>query len=484
MIEIHNYINGELSEPSDKRYLDVYNPSNGSIFSRCPNSTKADLELAVAASNSSFSSWSSLEQVERSNYLLRIAEIINRDLEKFAEGESTDNGKPYSLAKSLDIPRSIKNLVFFSKLANEIEEESYHQDDVISQIRRQPLGVVGTISPWNLPLYLFTWKIAPALVSGNCVVAKPSELTPFTAFLFSKACIEANLPPGVLNILHGEGLNIGREIVQDKNIKAISFTGGTKTGKEIAKEASQNLKKVTMEMGGKNPVLIFNDCNYEKMIESLIKSSFLNQGQICLAGSRIYVQDGIYEKFKADFIEKINDLKIGDPFDPEIDQGAIVSKQHLEKISNYVNYAIEEGGEIITGGGIPILSKEHSSGWYYKPTVIEGLPQNSKLNQDEIFGPVVTISKFKNEDDAIEMANNTIYGLATIIWTEDINKAHKLAEVVESGLVWVNCWLERDLRTPFGGIKNSGFGKEGGKYALDFFTESKNICTKYYDKKK
>ena len=481
MVEIHNYINGQLSEPSDKEYLDVYNPSNGSIFAKCPNSTKEDLDLAVAASNSSFSSWASLKQRERSDYLLKIAELINRDLEKFAKGETIDNGKPYSLSKSLDIPRSIKNLVFFANLASEIEEESYHQENIISQIRRQPLGVVGTISPWNLPLYLFTWKIAPALVSGNCVIAKPSELTPYTSFLFSKACIEAKLPPGVLNILHGEGLTIGREIVRNSSIKAISFTGGTKTGKEIAIEASQSLKKVNMEMGGKNPVLIFNDCHYENMIESLIKSSFLNQGQICLAGSRIYVQEGIYEKFKADFINKINDLIIGNPFDPQTDQGAIVSKQHLEKISKYVDYAIKEGGEIISGGEIPKLDEEYSSGWYYKPTVIEGLPQNSRLNQDEIFGPVVTLSKFNDDDEVIKMANNTTYGLAAIIWTEDINRAHKLAELVESGLVWVNCWLERDLRTPFGGIKNSGFGKEGGKYALDFFTEPKNICTKYYD---
>lgn len=484
MIEIQNYINGQLSEPSDKKYLNVFNPSNGKIFSKCPNSTKDDLDLAISASNDSFSSWASLEQDERSSYLFKIADLIDRDLDNFAKAESTDNGKPYSLSKSLDIPRSIKNLVFFANLANESEEESYHQDNIISKVHKQPLGVVGTISPWNLPLYLFTWKIAPALVTGNCVIAKPSELTPYTSFLFSKACIEAKLPPGVLNILHGEGTGIGREIVKHNKIKAISFTGGTKTGKEIAAEASRSLKKVNLEMGGKNPVIIFNDCNYETMMESLVKSSFLNQGQICLAGSRIYVEDGIYDKFKSDFIDKVENLIIGDPFDPKTNQGAIVSKQHLDKISQYVDYAIEDGGDIITGGEIPILEQENASGWYYRPTVIEGLSQNSRLNQNEIFGPVVTLSKFSNQQEAIEMANNTTYGLASIIWTEDINRAHKLAEVLESGLVWVNCWLERDLRTPFGGIKNSGFGKEGGKYALDFFTEPKNVCTKYYDKKK
>jgi len=481
MIEIQNYINGQLSEPSDKKYLDVFNPSNGKIFSRCPNSTKKDLDAAIVASNNSFSDWANLDQSKRSGFLLQIANLIDRDLEKFSKAETTDNGKPYTLSKSLDIPRSIKNLKFFANMANEIQEESYHQENIVSQIHRHPLGIVGTISPWNLPLYLFTWKIAPALVSGNCVIAKPSELTPYTSYLFSKACIEAKLPPGVLNILHGEGVTIGREIVRHSNIKAISFTGGTKTGKEIAIEASKSLKKVNLEMGGKNPVIIFNDCNYDNMIESLVKSSFLNQGQICLAGSRIYVQEGIYDKFKNDFIEKVDTLTVGDPFDSKTDQGAIVSIDHLNKISKYVDYANQEGGDIITGGEIAKVRGECSSGWYYKPTVIEGLPQDSKLNQDEIFGPVVTLSKFTDDDEAVEMANNTRYGLASIIWTEDVNRAHKLAEVVESGLVWINCWLERDLRTPFGGIKNSGFGKEGGKYALDFFTEPKNICTKYYD---
>jgi aminomuconate-semialdehyde/2-hydroxymuconate-6-semialdehyde dehydrogenase len=366
-------------------------------------------------------------------------------------------------------------------MANSIEAESYHKENVVSHILRQPLGIVGTISPWNLPLYLFTWKIAPALVSGNCVIAKPSEITPYTSYLFSKICIEANLPAGTLNILHGNGVTIGRKIVRHEKIKAISFTGGTKTGKEIAREASHSLKKINLEMGGKNPVIIFDDCNYDEMMNSLLKSSFLNQGQICLAGSRIYIQKKIYKKFKDDFISRVKKLKIGDPFDSSTDQGAIVSIEHLNKISKYVNHAIEEGGEILVGGDIPTINGGCASGWYFNPTVIENLPQSSILNQEEIFGPVVTLNQFDEENDAIQMANDTDYGLASIIWTENINRAHKLAEVVESGLVWINCWLERDLRTPFGGIKNSGFGKEGGKYALDFFTEPKNICTKYYD---
>tara|TARA_B100002052_G_scaffold234920_1_gene218120 strand:- start:15631 stop:17076 length:1446 start_codon:yes stop_codon:yes gene_type:complete len=481
MINIQNYIDGQLYDPIDQRYLDVWNPSNGKIYAKCPNSNNQDLKFAISSAKNAFNDWSNLNQNDRSDFLISIAKQIQIEHKKFAKAESIDNGKPYSLSEKLDIPRSIKNLEFFSKIANEAKNDIYHQKDIISHIIKQPLGIVGTISPWNLPLYLFTWKIAPALVTGNCVIAKPSEITPYTAYLFAKACIKAKLPKGVLNILHGKGTEIGEHIVKNNEIKAISFTGGTTTGKEIAIKASQSLKKISLEMGGKNPVLIFNDCNYEKMINSLIKSSFLNQGQICLAGSRIYVQNKIYSQFKKDFVEKVNKLITGDPFDSKTDQGAIVSIEHLNKIDAYVKHAKKNGGKILTGGEIKNIDGKCSSGWYYKPTVIEGLSQTSKVNQEEIFGPVVTLNRFDNDNDAIEMANNTSYGLASIIWTEDINKAHKLAELVESGLVWVNCWLERDLRTPFGGIKNSGFGKEGGKYAIDFFTQDKNICTKYYD---
>ena len=482
MLNIQNYIDGKLSEPLDKQFLDVWNPSNGQKFACCPNSNSKDLELAIQSAQNAFPKWSTLNQNQRSDYLLSIANEIKINIEEFAEAESIDNGKPLNLSKTLDIPRSIKNLEFFAHLTKDYKGKTFYQDDVVSHIMKQPLGIVGTISPWNLPLYLLTWKIAPALATGNCVIAKPSELTPYTAYLLSKVCMKVNLPDGVLNILHGEGSSIGREIVKHKHIKAISFTGGTETGTEIGIEASKTLKKINLEMGGKNPVIIFDDCDYNKMMDSLVRSSFLNQGQICLAGSRIYVQEKIYDKFKNDFIVKINALNTGDPFDSKSDQGAIVSLNHLNKISKYVEYAKKDGGVILTGGEIVKVDGDCSNGWFYKPTVIEGLAQDCRVNQDEIFGPVVTITKFFEDDEAIKMANNTQYGLASILWTENINKAHKLAELVESGLVWVNCWLERDLRTPFGGIKKSGFGKEGGKYALDFFTETKNICTKYYDK--
>ena len=458
MIKIKNYINGKLSVSSNKNHIDIFNPSVGEIYAQCANSNEIDLENAIKSAESSFPKWSNLKQKHRSELLLKIADLIERDLNEFAKAESIDNGKPYKLSKTLDIPRSIKNLRFFASMANAIERESYHKENVINYVLRQPLGIVGTISPWNLPLYLFTWKIAPALVSGNCVIAKPSEITPYTAYLFSKICIEANLPKGVLSILHGEGKIIGEAIVNHKKIKAISFTGGTDTGKAIAKKASKNLKKISLEMGGKNPVIIFDDCNYSEMIKSVIKSSFLNQGQICLSGSRIYVQNGIYNKFKKDLIDGIKKLKIGNPFDSKSDQGAIVSKEHLNKIKNYIEISKKEECNILIGGKVPYINGECSKGWYFEPTLIENFNDSSKVNQDEIFGPVVTLNSFDNEEDALSKANNSEYGLASIIWTENLDRANKIANSIESGIVWINCWLERDLRTPFGGIKNSGFG--------------------------
>ena len=480
MINIKNYIDGELKENSINT-IDIFNPSNGKIYAKCPNSSKEDLETAIDSAEKAFPNWSKLDQINRSQFLIRIANLIEQKLDKFAEAESTDNGKPLTLSKKLDIPRSIKNLRFFASIGEKNDNESFNQDKIQSNILREPLGVVGTISPWNLPLYLFTWKIAPALITGNCVIAKPSEITPYTAYLFSKICIEAKLPKGVLNILHGTGKSIGQRLVKHPKIKAISFTGGTETGKRIAIDASKSLKKISLEMGGKNPVIIFDDCNYNVMIKSLVKSSFLNQGQICLAGSRVYVQETIYERFKKDFIKEVSQLKVGNPFKSDINQGAIVSLDHLNKIKQYIECAKDEGGQILTGGDIPVLDSKLKTGWYFSPTIIEGLDQESKLNQDEIFGPIVTLNKFKNDNDVIKMANNTNYGLAAIIWSENIDKANKLSKLLEVGLVWINCWLERDLRTPFGGIKNSGYGKEGGKYALDFFTNTKNVCMKYYD---
>ena len=481
MIKIENYIDGELVSNSDN-YIDLYNPSIGKKYGQCPNSSIKDLNSSITSSENAFNEWSQFSFKKRSSFLFKIADLLENELDDFAKAESLDNGKPLSLSTKLDIPRAIENLRFFADMVSNSQSAICKTDKIgDNYILKQPLGIVGTISPWNLPLYLFTWKIAPALVSGNCVIAKPSEITPLTTYMFSQLCIKAKLPKGVLNILHGYGNQIGNEIVKHSSVKAISFTGGTSTGKKIAVECSKKFKKLNLEMGGKNPVIIFDDCNYSEMIKSVLKSSFLNQGQICLSGSRIYVQNGIYNKFKEDLIDGIKKLNIGNPFDSKSDQGAIVSKEHLDKIKNYIEISKKEECNILIGGKVPYINGECSEGWYFEPTLIENFNDSSKVNQDEIFGPVVTLNSFDNEEDALSKANNSEYGLASVIWTENLDRANKIANSIESGIVWINCWLERDLRTPFGGIKKSGLGKEGGEYALDFFTENKNVCVKKYD---
>ena len=399
---------------------------------------------------------------------------------KLAEAEAKDNGKPLSLALAVDIPRASANFRFFGNAITQFSSEAHESVglNTMNFTLRQPLGVVGCISPWNLPLYLFTWKIAPAIAAGNTVVAKPSEVTPLTAFLLGEICTEAGLPKGVLNIVHGTGPSAGQAIVEHKNIKAISFTGGTKTGEHIARTAAPMFKKLSLELGGKNPNLIFADCDYEKMLETTVRSSFANQGQICLCGSRIFVEKPIYEKFKKDFVEKVKQLKIGDPFDAETNIGALVSKPHLEKVESYIKLAEKEGGKILCGGN-RVTVKGFENGYYLEPTVIEVFDDQCRVNQEEIFGPVVTIMPFETEEEALQMANSVKYGLSSTLWTSDLNRTMRISKEIEAGIVWVNTWLNRDLRTPFGGMKDSGVGREGGFEALRFFTEAKNVCIKY-----
>jgi aminomuconate-semialdehyde/2-hydroxymuconate-6-semialdehyde dehydrogenase len=379
----------------------------------------------------------------------------------------------------VDIPRAISNLEFFATGIMHFAAESHvTEDTAVNYTMRMPIGVVGCISPWNLPLYLFTWKIAPAIAAGNCVVAKPSEITPMTAYMLSQACIEAGLPAGVLNIVHGLGGKCGQAIVEHPEVKAVSFTGGTVTGAAIAASAAPKFKKLSLELGGKNPNIIFADCDFENMLKTTIQSSFANQGEICLCGSRIFVERPLYEKFKAAFTEKASQLKPGDPAHEKTRMGAIVSKPHMEKILSYIELAEQEGGTVLTGGKRLVLDGDLKDGYFIEPTVIEGLPYNCRTNQEEIFGPVVTIMPFDTEEEVLMMANSTIYGLAASIWTNDLTRAHRMAANVHSGIIWINCWLLRDLRTPFGGMKGSGVGREGGFEALRFFTEPKNVCIK------
>ncbi|MCL4156245.1 UNVERIFIED_CONTAM: hypothetical protein GTU68_036739 [Idotea baltica] len=415
---------------------------------------------------------------ERSRILTRIADLIDEKHEALALAESIDNGKPLSLARKVDIPRASANMRFFAQAITQFSSESHEMTDAINYTLREPLGVIGTISPWNLPLYLFTWKIAPALAAGNTVIAKPSEVTPMSAYLFGEICIEAGLPAGVLNIVQGEGTKVGANMTSHPNIKAISFTGSTRVGQEIARVGAPMFKKLSLEMGGKNPNIIFEDCDYEDMLSTTLRSSFANQGQICLCGSRIYVEESLYEKFKHDFVERAKKLKVGPPLDPKTDTGAIVSKPHYEKILSYIEIAKEEGGTILCGGKA-LHPEGVENGWYIAPTIIADLGPECRTNQEEIFGPVVSITPFKKIEEAIQYANSTNYGLSCTIWTQNLGKAHRLAREIQSGIIWINTWLQRDLRTPFGGMKHSGVGREGGLEALRFFTEPKNVCIKY-----
>jgi aminomuconate-semialdehyde/2-hydroxymuconate-6-semialdehyde dehydrogenase len=447
------------------------------VYGQIPDSNEKDIEAAVNAAKKAFPSWSITSVGERFKILNRIAELIEENLAELALAETNDNGKPLWLSKSVDIPRAAANFRFFATGIMHFASESHTMEDkAVNYTLRQPIGIVGCISPWNLPLYLFTWKIAPALAAGNCVIAKPSEVTPVTAFLLAKICKEAGLPDGVLNIIHGTGLLAGEAIVSHPDVKAISFTGSTKAGERIASIAAPKFKKLSLELGGKNPSIIFADCNWDKVFFETIRSSFANQGEICLCASRILIEESVYEKFKTKFVEWAKKLTVGDPLDEHTKQGAIVSKSHYEKILRCIDTAKQEGGKILCGGHAFTLSRRCTNGYFIEPTVIEGLGPNCKTNQEEIFGPVVTLQSFKTEEEALQLANATSYGLAATIWTQDISRANRMAAKVEAGIVWVNCWLLRDLRTPFGGMKNSGVGREGGWEALRFFTEAKNVC--------
>jgi aminomuconate-semialdehyde/2-hydroxymuconate-6-semialdehyde dehydrogenase len=479
MQHIKNYINGELVEPISKNYLDNYCPATGKVYSHIPDSDAHDVEYAYQAAKAAFKDWSLTPKDKRSQYLLKIAELIEKNLDRLALAESIDNGKPLKLAKIVDIPRAAANFHFYGTAILHYDSQAHSMEgNAINYTLRQPVGVAGCISPWNLPLYLFSWKIAPALAAGCTVVAKPSEVTPMTAFLLSEICIEAGLPAGVLNIVHGLGTKVGNAIVGHAGIPLISFTGGTATGKHIASVAAPMFKKLSLELGGKNPNLIFADCDYDKMLSTTLQSSFSNQGQICLCGSRIFVQRPIYEKFRADFIAKTKELTVGNPLDEKTKIGAVVSKQHQEKVLSYIALAKTEGGTVLCGGKAVTLGGDFAEGYYIEPTIIEGLPYDCRTNQEEIFGPVVTITPFDTEEEALSMANSTVYGLASVLWTQDLTRAHRIANNLHAGIVWINCWLLRDLRTPFGGVKASGVGREGGFEALEFFTEPKNVCIK------
>ncbi|HTK84006.1 MAG TPA: aldehyde dehydrogenase [Patescibacteria group bacterium] len=476
MGDVLNFIGGEMKAASGG-WIDNTDPSTGQVYGRIADSDDKDLQLAVDAAQSAFPKWRDTSGAQRAACLNKLADLIDARREEFVRAESVDNGKPVSLARAIDIPRGAANLRAFAKMAAEFGGQTYDKPGVHSYTLRQPHGVVSTISPWNLPLLLFTWKLGPALAAGNCVISKPSELTPMTAHMLSSLANDAGFPKGVLNVLHGRGAKIGAAITSHAAIPAISFTGGTKTGTEIYSNAAKKLKKISLELGGKNPTIIFADADFDRAIEGATLAAFANQGQICLCGSRLFVQESLYEKFKAAFLKRVSAIRIGDPLEDTTQHGAMVSKDHMDKVLGYIDLAEKEGGKVLTGGQRHLMNGRCKDGYFIEPTVIEGLPHTCRTNQEEIFGPVVTLMPFRDEDDVIAMANSTEYGLASSVWTTDKEKARRMAAQLESGIVWVNCWNLRDLDTPFGGYKKSGVGREGTWDAMHFFTQQKSVTT-------
>ena len=477
MKKLLNYIDGELVPPINKLYLENLSPTNGEVYSLVPDSNSQDVKLAMGAARKAFKNWSEQKKEYRYNWMMKLAKAIDEHSKKLIIAESYDNGKPEWLAEQVDIPRCSANIRFFATAMLHFDSKCYDMgNDGLNYTLKHPIGVAGCISPWNLPLYLLTWKIAPAIATGNTVVAKPSEITPYTAYLFSEICKKINFPKGVINIVHGKGVSAGAAVVEYADV--VSFTGGTETGKVVATSAAKEFKKCSLELGGKNPTVVFSDCNFNSTIDVAVKSAFLNQGQICLCGSRLFIEKKIYSKFKSAFLKKLKNLRVGDPKNPKNNLGAIVSYDHLEKIISIIELAKKDGGKVLFGGKRLFLKKTLKQGYYLSPTVIEGLSYKHIVNQEEIFGPVVTLIPFEGEKDLIKMCNSTKYGLSASVFSENISKAHRVAAKIDAGLVWINTWLLRDLRVPFGGVKQSGLGREGGFYSLDFFTESKNVCVK------
>ncbi len=476
---LRNSIAGGPKDPLSDRWMDKTAPATGELLFEMPRSGPEDVDWAVRAAREALAGpWGSAGIAERAATLDRIADGIAARREELALLESTDTGKPLSLSLSVDIPRAEANFRFFAGALRHEERPCHPMDGHLNYSHRRPAGVCALITPWNLPLYLLSWKVAPALAMGNTVVCKPSELTPSTASALAEIAADAGLPAGVLNIVHGDGVGAGAPLTAHEDVDLVSFTGGTATGRRVAAAAAPQFKKLSLELGGKNATIVFADADLDKAVAGAARAAFTNQGQICLCGSRILVARSIHDRFVAALVATVKTLRIGDPLDPDTNMGSLVSLAHREKVEGYIALAREEGGTIVCGGGRPGLPAPFDQGAFLQPTVITGLSASSRCSTEEIFGPVVTVHAFDTEDEAVQMANGVRYGLAGSVWTQDLSRAHRVAQAIESGMVWVNCWLVRDLRVPFGGMKHSGVGREGGRWSFDFYSELRNICVR------
>ena len=474
-LRLSHLIDGQARSAGGGAWLDVFEPASGQVYGHCPDGTPGDIADAVEAARRAFPAWSALSAADRAAWIHRLADALEARVDEFAAAESRDVGKPLALARDLEIPRAVTNLRFFAAAATQFASESHGAPGIVNYTLRQPLGVVGIISPWNLPLYLFTWKFAPALAAGNCVVGKPSEVTPVTAWMLGELAREIGFPAGVFNIVQGRGAVVGQALVDHPQVKAVSFTGSTAVGLRIAESCARALKKCSLELGGKNATLVFADAPRAKLLDTVVRSAFLNSGQICLCGSRLLVERSYYGEFRDALVARANAMVVGDPRDVATNLGPVVSKAHFDKVMACLDLARREGGRVLCGGEPVQPEGRCRNGWFIAPTVIEGLGPDCRTNTEEIFGPVVTLQAFDPDEEDLALANATPYGLSASVWTSDLSRAHRLAERIEAGVVWVNTWMNRDLRTPFGGVKQSGLGREGGWEAMRFFTEAKNV---------